>query len=161
MDGHDAADRDWGRRGLSRHAVAVARSVVEALLSDEDPARGLVPPRAELVSRVVDEFDLLLGAGSPDIHRGFWLILFLVEWLPLFVIGAFSRTTRLPLARRVAYFEALEHTRIGLFAALVVGLKIPLSMIAYEVDPELRLSGFDRPTISSRRTLPIVRKAAS
>jgi len=125
--------------------------MAEALLSDEDERGLLVAPLRELIDRVVDEFDLLVGAGSSDLGRGFRALAWLIEWLPIFMIGAFSRASRLPLARRVLYLESIEHTKIALLATLFVAFKLPITMIAFEVGPELRLTGFDRETISTPR----------
>lgn len=153
----DVSDRDWGRRALSASSRAVVRALVDALFSDEDDDSGLSPARPDLAERVVDEFDLFIGAGSTDLRRGFVLLLLAIEWLPFFAIGAFSRASRLPLARRLAYLQALEHSKLGLFTMLFVGLKLPLTMLAFETGPELRATGFDRPSLGSRRGLHILR----
>lgn len=154
----DASDRDWGRRAFSPSARVVLRALIDALFSDEHPDSGLIPARPELAERTLDEFDLFIGAASTDLRRGFGLLVFAIEWLPLFVIGAFSRASRLPLARRLAYLEALERSRIGLVTMLFVGLKLPLTIIAYETGPELRLTGFDRPSLGSRRNLRLLQR---
>lgn len=156
MQTSDVSLRDWGRRAFSPFAQTVLRSVIDALFSDEDPDAGLRPARPELAERVLEEFDLFIGAGSVDLRRGFSLLVIAIEWLPLFMIGAFSRASRLPLARRIAYLQALEHARWGLLTMLFVGVKLPLTMIAYETGPELRSTGFDRPSLASRRTLRIL-----
>ena len=142
--------RDWGRRALSPARRRTIAAVAEALFCTENE-RGLVPAPRELTERITDEFDLLIGAGSPDLRRGFRLFGWLVEWLPLFFLGVLSRASRLPLDRRLAYLERLEHARWGLFAALLVSFKIPLTFIAFEQEPELRVTGFDRETISTSR----------
>lgn len=153
----DVSDRDWGRRAFSPASCVVVRALVEALFSDEDPDHGLAPARPELAERVVDEFDLFVGAGSTYLRRGFVLLVFAIEWLPFFAIGAFSRASRLPLARRMAYLQALEHSKIGLLTMLFVGLKLPLTMLAFETGQELRMTGFDRPSLGSRRALHVLR----
>jgi hypothetical protein len=51
--------------------------------------------------------------------------------------------------------HGLEHAKLALVATLFVAFKLPLTMIAYELEPELALTGFDRPTIS---TVRLVRK---
>jgi hypothetical protein len=72
------------------------------------------------------------------------------------MVGEFSRASRLPLARRLAYLHRLEHARFALIATLFVAFKLPLTMIAFELSPELALTGFDRPTISTpRRSLKV------
>lgn len=157
MQPSDPSDRDWNRRAFSASGRVTIHALVEALFSDEDPDTGLRPARPELAERVVDEFDVMIGAGSIDLRRGFSFLVLAIEWLPLFVIGAFSRASRLPLARRLAYLQALEHSRIGLITMLFVGLKLPLTMLAFETGPELRLTGFDRPSLGSRRSLPMAK----
>ena len=161
MPTSDLSDRDWGRRAFSPFAKTVITAVIEAFFSDEDPDRGLQPPRDDFVQRVIDEFDLYIGACSPDLRRGFGLLCFAIEFLPFFVIGAFSRASRLPLGRRIAYLQALEHDERGLFTVLFVGFKLPLTMIAYEVGPELRATGFDRPSLGARRQLPMLKPEVS
>jgi len=148
-------DRDWGRRALSPKRRKSIGALAEAILSTEDE-EGLKPAAPEVVERAVDELDLLVGAGSSDLHRGFRLLAWIIEWIPLFVIGAFSRASRLPLTRRLAYLEAVDRSRLPLLPTLLVVFKLPLTMITLEIDPELRLTGLDRATIATRRTLPVV-----
>ena len=81
------------------------------------------------------------------------MIAWLIDWLPLFFIGTFSRASRLPLAKRLRYLERLEHARIGLLAALLVAFKIPLTIIAFEQAPELGVTGFDRESLAHRRVV--------
>jgi hypothetical protein len=147
---HDASTRDWGRRAFSPKRRRSIAAIAEALFSDEDE-RGIVPAPRELVDRVADEFDLLIGAGSADLGRGFRILAWLIEWLPIVVMGVLSRASRLPLARRLAYLQRLEQAKIALLATLLIAFKLPLTMLAFELDPELRLTGFDRPTMSARR----------
>ena len=52
--------------------------------------------------------------------------------LPLFVIGALSRMSRLSLDERVRFLEALESSRVGLVAMLFVAIKVPMSIPALE-----------------------------
>src|SRR5450432_3825219 len=106
--GGGPGNRDWGRRAFSPKRRRSIAAMAEALLSDEDERGLLVAPLRELIDRVVDEFDLLVGAGSSDLCRGFRALAWLIEWLPIFMIGAFSRASRLPLARRVLYLESIE-----------------------------------------------------
>jgi hypothetical protein len=141
---------DWGRRAFSPKTKRVLAAIVEAMFSDEDEV-GLRPAPAALTERVVDEFDLLIGAGSGDLGRGFRILSFIVEWIPIFIIGVFSRASRLPLGRRVSYLHKLEHAKIALVATLLVAFKLPLTMLVYEQQPDLRATGFDRETVSTRR----------
>ena len=125
--------------------------MAEALLSDEDARGRVVAASSELCDRAVIGLDRAVGAASPDIRRGFSVLTWLMQWLPLLVIGVASRMSRLPIARRVAYLEALEESRIGLLAMLLVAFKVPLCIPAFEEGDELRLSGYERPTAKSRR----------
>jgi hypothetical protein len=160
IEAPSAKNRDWGRRAFGPARKRTIASVVEALFSNESES-GLVPAPAELTARVADEFDLLVGAGSSDLRRGFSLLAFLMEWLPLFMLGELSRASRLPLARRLAYLHRLEHARFALVATLFVAFKLPLTMIAFELAPELALTGFDRATISTpRRALKMASEGA-
>jgi hypothetical protein len=143
-------NRDWGRRAFGPARKRSIAALAEALFSSETP-EGLAPAPAALAERVADEFDLLVGAGSSDLRRGFRLLAFLVEWLPIFVLGEASRASRLSLARRLAYLHRLEHAKIALVATLFVAFKLPLTMIAFEVGDELGSTGFDRATISTVR----------
>jgi hypothetical protein len=152
-------DRDWGRRALGPARRKSIGALAEVIFSSEDE-EGLQPAAPELVERTVDELDLLIGAGSGDLHRGFRLLAWLIEWLPLIVIGAFSRASRLPLARRLAYLEALDRSRLPLLPTLLVAFKLPLTMLAFELDPELAMTGYDRATLSTRRVLPMTRSEA-
>jgi hypothetical protein len=156
VPGERSKNRDWGRRAFSPARRRSIAALAEAMFSDENET-GLVPAPAVLAERVADEFDLLVGAGSGDLRRGFGLLAFIVEWLPLFLMGELSRASRLSLARRLTYLHRLEHAKIGLLATLFVAFKLPLTMIAFELAPELGLTGFDRTTISTPR---LVRKLA-
>jgi len=143
-------NRDWGRRAFTPERRRSIAALAEAMFSDENES-GLVPASPELAERVADEFDLLIGAGSVDLRRGFWLVTFLIEWLPVLVIGVFSRASRLSLAGRLHYLQSLEHAKIALIATLFVAVKLPLTMVAFELDPELGSTGFDRATIATAR----------
>jgi hypothetical protein len=151
---HSSGHRlDWGREGLSPFARRVALAVIEAIMSDEDDEGRLVPGRPEMCARAVDTLADTVGRGSADLRRGFAVLCVFMEWLPLAVIGAPSRMTRLPLARRVAYLEALEASRIGWLAMLLIAFKVPMCIPAFEEGEELRDTGFDRPSTVARRRL--------
>jgi hypothetical protein len=144
--------REVARRAFSAKRRRAIAGIVEAFLADEGE-QGLIAPRAELVHRVTDELDLWIGAGSPDLGRGYRVLSWLIEWLPLLIVGTLTRSSRLPLARRLGYLVRLERARFPLLSALVVGFKVPITMLAFELDPELRRTGFDRATVSTPRTL--------
>lgn len=142
-----------GRRGLSRRAERVAWAAMEAMLADEDAAGNLVPGSAAACERGVMWLTLATGQASGDVRRGFGLLTFCLQWLPLFVIGAPRRMTSLSLAERIRYLEALETHRIGLLAMLMLAFKVPMGIAAFEEGEELRSTGFDRADTTSRRRL--------
>ncbi|MEJ7731883.1 MAG: hypothetical protein WKG00_22065 [Polyangiaceae bacterium] len=151
---------DWKRLGLSAGARATVRATTEALLCDEDARGRLQPPRDGLVNDVVDEFDHSVGRGSIDLRRGYRVLAFVLEWLPIFVIRKPARMSRMSLDDRVAYLEGLESSRVGLLVMLYVAFKVPLCIPAFEEGEELALTGFDREHTTSRRRLPTVAAAA-
>jgi hypothetical protein len=147
---------DWRRRGLSASAERVAYAVLEAIMSDEDDDGRLVPGAPEMCARAVGVLGDTVGRGSSDLRRGFGVLAFLMEWLPLVVIGKPSRATSLPLAERVRYLEALESSKVGWFSMLFVAFKVPMCIPAFEEGEELASTGFDRPDTVARRSLPMV-----
>lgn len=146
----------WERagRGLSPWARRVAWAAAEAMLCDEDERGELAPPGAEVCERAVAALDLSLGQSSPETRRGFTLLALCLELLPPFVVGAFGRMSRLSLGRRLAYLEALESSRSGLLAMLLLAFKVPMCIAAFEEGAELALTGFDRESTAARRRLP-------
>jgi hypothetical protein len=159
----DDVDRlDWDVRGMKPWSRAIALAAAEAILCDADDAGDLVPARAGFPERGVDALDHSLGRASLDVRRGFMALSLALEWLPLFVVGRASRMSRLPLADRLAYLEALESSRVGLLSMLLVAFKVPICIPAFEDPPELFETGFDRPdTTARRKRLPIGRGGAS
>lgn len=152
--GRDGVPRhrlDWRRRGLSASTERVAIAVLEALMSDEDDAGRLVPADPEMCQRAVGVLGDTVGRGSSDLRRGFGVLAFLMEWLPLFVIRVPSRASNLPLDKRVAYLEALESSRLGWLSMLFVAFKVPLCIPAFEEGAELAATGYDRPDTVTRR----------
>jgi hypothetical protein len=158
----EADDRlDWRGHGLSARARHVARAAAEALLADEDGAGHLVACPEKTLDRAVEALDRAVFRGSADVRRGFGVLSFALEWLPIFVIGAPSRMSQLSLGRRVHYLEALESSRIGLLAMLMVAFKVPLCIPAFEEPEELARTGFDRPSTTARRALPVLARDAA
>lgn len=141
---------------LSKGQRRVAYAVVEAIMSDEDEQGALVPGRPEVCEKAVAWLDDAIGRSSADLRRGFGVLIFVMDWLPFFVIFASSRASRLPLARRLAYIEALESSRIGLLCMLVTAFKVPMCLPSFEEAEELTTTGFDRATTATRRELPAV-----
>jgi hypothetical protein len=163
---HDGGDvntkdrLDWPTHGLSPRAQHVVRAYAEAMFADEDERGEITPARPEVCQRAVSWLDHSVGRASSDLRRGFAVLTLLLEFLPLFVIGAFSRMSRLPIARRVMYLEALEKSELGLFSMLLVAFKVPTSIAVFEEGEELRSTGYDRPNITARRRLPVASGAA-
>jgi hypothetical protein len=147
----DSDPLDWPVRGLSERSRRVAFAAAQAILCDHDGRGALVPAGDALCRRAVAAFDLTVGRASPEVRRAFGALTLFLDLLPLFVVGSFARMSRLPLARRLAYFEALEQSSVGLLSMLFVAFKVPLCMPAFEEPPELHETGFDRPTTIARR----------
>lgn len=147
---------DWGRRALPAFCRPIARAVAEALLADEDERGTLVAPSDAALDHCVDTLDTWLGHASPELAKGFVALSLAMEALPLAVIGKPARCTRLALADRVHYLEALEGHRSGLFAMLAVAFKVPLCVPIFEQADGLAETGFDRPTLAHRRKLDVV-----
>jgi hypothetical protein len=151
----DPSRLDWGRSGFSARARRVAFAFTEALLSDEDENGELIPARPEVCELAVGGLDQAVGNGSADLRRGFAVLAVAMEWLPLLLLFTPTRMSRLPLARRVAYLEALEASSIGWLSMLFIAFKVPLCIPAFEEPGELAATGFDRPGTASRRALPL------
>ncbi len=140
-----------GPFGLSPSSRRVVRAFCEALLCDADAHGRLMSPSSELVEDVVLRFDKQLGAGSGDLRRGINLLCGLMERMPLVIIGSPSKMTELTLSERVAFLETMENARVGLVATMLVALKVPLTMHAYERTDMLKLTGFNRSSLKEPR----------
>lgn len=153
--GEVGVDRlDWPVRGLSARSRRVVFAYAEAMYADEDERGVIVPASPAICERATAWLDHSVGRASGDLRRGFAVLTLLLEILPLFVIGAFSRMSRLPIAKRVGYLEALEQSQIGLLAMLLVAFKVPTSVAVFEEGEELASTGFDWPSTTARRRLP-------
>ncbi len=152
---------DWGRSGLPAFCRPIARAVAEALLADDDGHGGLVPPSDATLDHCVATLDRWLGHASPELSKGFVVLSLAMEALPLAIVKKPTRCTRLSLADRVHYLEALEGHRSGLFAMLAVAFKVPLCVPIFEEGDGLVETGFDRPTLAHRRRLEVVAGEAS
>ena len=143
--------------GLPRWGRRIAFALAEAMLADEDDVGAIVAAPPALAERATEWLDRSVGRGSTTLRFGFAALCFVVELLPLAMIGAPSRMSRLPIARRVAYLEALEASRVGLFTMIAVAFKVPLVLAAFEAPEELAAIGYDRGDIFAKR-LPIGRR---
>jgi len=139
------------RRGLDHASRFIVRAFCEALLSDENERGRVIAPAADLVDRVVENYDLLIGAGSVTLRAGIKGLVRVLNRLPAVVLGERVPMTELTLPERIVFLGALEDSRIGLMATAVIALKIPLSMIAYEQPEGLAWMRFERPSIQSPR----------
>ena len=152
-----ASAPDWGRRGLSAAERRLALSIAEALLSSDE--EGEPSASAEMCARSVDGLDRMLGACSAPIREGLCALLRLVEWLPPLVVRRVRRASHLSLTDRIHYLEALETSRLPFLPMVLVAVKVPLTLNAYEEGEALRATGYDRPSTSARRgPVPIARR---
>lgn len=141
----------WGRRGLDASSRAIARAALEAILCDERDGE-IVAPSPEWVDRVVDDYDLSVGNAGTQVRLGLRALWRALEWLPL---GKVGRMSALPLRERVAFLDGIEHHRIAAVTMIFIALKVPSTLSAFEEGEPLRETGFDRPTTSARRRLPL------
>lgn len=146
---------DYPRDGLWNISRTAAYAAAEALLADEDENGRAVPGAQIACERAVQSFGHSVGRTGTDLRRGLNLVFVLVELLPLFLVGIPSRMSRLPIEKRIHYLETLEGSSIGLLSMLFIAVKVPLCMPAFEEGEELALTGFDRPSTVSRRSLPM------
>lgn len=144
-----------GRRELSDATWLVIDGLLEALVSDRPEGGALVGASAAMRRRVVPEFDDWVRHGSQMLRLALPALLWLIELMPLFVVGRFSRMSRLPLDARLHYLESLEAHPIGLFATAFMGVRTPILLLVWEEGDELRETGFDRETVSTPRKLPL------
>jgi hypothetical protein len=142
---------DWRRSGLTDLGRRVCRAFVEAALSDEDERGNLVPPRADVIDRVLHKMDLWIGTGSAQLRFGFAGLALAMESLPIAILRSPRRMSSLSLRDRLRYLEKLEESETGLLSMLLVAFKVPLMTAAYEEGELLAETGFDRPSLTSLR----------
>jgi hypothetical protein len=136
---------------LPGFAETALRAACEAVMCDEDDQGELLPPGVEVLDRSMAWVKGALAATTSGLPRAFTLLVLALELLPVFVIGRFSRMSRLPIAERIAYLEALETHRVGWLSLLFTAIKVPITIPCFEFGDELRETGYDRPSLSSRR----------
>jgi hypothetical protein len=142
----------WGRRGLDAGTRRIARSALEAILCDEQNGQ-IVAPAPDWVDRVLDDYDLSVGNAGPQVRLGLRALWRALEWLPLG--SKIGRMSALSLPDRVAFLDGVEHHRFAAVTMIFIALKVPSTLSAFEEGEPLRETGFDRPTTSSRRRLPV------
>jgi len=135
----------------------VAYAALEAFLTELDGRGRYVAPQPELCRRVLDEYGLLIGAGSPMMRIAIHGMYRTLEWLPLLVARLPRRFSRLTLHQRVQVLETLENSETGLLAMMLVAIKVPLLLGAYEKGEALRSTGYDRSSTTSRRKPEVAR----
>ncbi len=142
---------DWGRRGLSRASWQIARAACQTFLTDRDERGRLVAPSDAECRAIVDAYDLGVGGASRTLRAPLQVMFQALEWLPAAVLRRPGRFSRMPLGERIAYLEALENSRTGMLSMLLLAIKVPMLIHAFEHGEALRQTGFDRPSIASRR----------
>ncbi len=152
---------DYARDGFWSLSRTAAYAAAEAFLSDEDESGALKKGPAPACARAVKALGHSVGRTGTELRRGYNLLFVVLEFLPLFLIGVPRRMSRLPLKQRIDYFEALEASSIGLLSMLLIAVKVPLCMPAFEEGEELALTGFDRPSTVSRRSLTVISPVTS
>jgi hypothetical protein len=152
-----ASDRDWQRPGLSPVQQQIVRAFAEALLAEDslDPdvseARS---PDPILLDRIAHEMDVWIGSGSQALTRGFGVLLWGIELMPVLIVGRACRMSKLSISERIHYLESLEQSSVGLIATMFMGVKIPVTALAFELGEELADTGFDRSSLTSLRVFP-------
>jgi len=122
----------------------VAYAAAEAILAEQDGDGRIVPPDRAQCELVVDSFSHTMGGVSGTMRLGMNGLLGLIELLPVVVVGRPRRMSKLALGDRIAFLQALEDSRSGLLPMLLMGVKVPMSLYAYEQGEPLRKTGFDR-----------------
>ena len=146
---------EWERPGLSAAGRRVAFAAIEAMLCDRNSEGRLVPPAAEWIEGLVHTYDRSIGNSSIQVRLAVRLLVLVLEWLPFLATKNKARMSRLALAPRVDYLEALEGHRFAPLTMLLVATKVPMLIAAFESGDALRITGSDRPTTFSRRRLPV------
>lgn len=145
--------KPWGRHGLDPGARRIAASALEAILSDRRDGV-LIAADAAWVERVLEDYDLSVGIAGRQVRIGLSALWRVLEWLPL-SMGKLRPMSRLSLADRVAFLDAIEHHRVAAVTMIFIALKVPSTMSAFERGDPLRSTGFDRETAGARRRLPM------
>jgi hypothetical protein len=121
--------RDWTRRTFGPGARVVLRSFGEAFFVDpQTPDAG----SGERLDWLVADVDDFVSHATTQLRTLFRIALVVLEIAPLFVIGRWSRASRLPLAERAAYLGRLERSKVAQLAALVVLWKTLLTIVWFE-----------------------------
>lgn len=92
---------------------------------------------------LIEDLGDFAGRAGPKTRTFFLLTLMLVEFLPLF-FGFFGRMSRLPIEKRLAYLEKLDHSAI---AAVIALPKALLGLIYYEHPEALLETGYDHQSL--------------
>lgn len=135
------ATRDWERTTYGAYEKRVLRAMAEAFFTDPDePAdRGA---RARF-GWLVDDVDDFISQASPTLRWGTRVAVWLVDWLPLFFIGRFSRCENLPLDERERYLATVEESPLPRVAVLVVMFKTLMTILYFEHPEAAPVLGYD------------------
>jgi hypothetical protein len=121
--------RDFRVHAFGPITRPLVRSLAEALFHDEARPPGEAAERYEWVTEQADDF---AGHASAQLAMSLRLAAIAVEWLPLIVVGRFTRASSMSAEARSAYVSALERHPISWFALLVVAWKTLLTIVWFE-----------------------------
>ena len=136
---------------LSAREQEIAEAVCEALLSDRDDVGGYLPPTASTVTDATVQLDRFLTATTTRTRLAFRGILHVIQVSPTALLHTTQRFTALTLRERIDALTRAEHSQTGWLAIALMGLKVPLTMAAYEQGNNLALTGFERHEITTPR----------
>ena len=133
--------RDWERTTFGPFARRVIVGLCGAFFTDPDapPDEGAAA-RFEWVSKDADAY---VSNASGQMRFGFWMMLFVLEMLPLFVVGRWSRCSSLPLDVRVRYLDKLDRGPAVFLALFVTAWKTLLTILYFEHPEAAPKLGYD------------------
>jgi len=133
-------ERDFRRSAFGPTTRPIVRAVAEALFTDPERPESMSSERLDWVVAEADDF---AGHASKQLGTGLLLALLLLEWLPLLVVGRFSRASSLSVGDRIGYIAKLEGHAIPIFALLVVAWKTMLTFVWFEHPENASALGYD------------------
>jgi len=133
--------RDWERTTFGPFARRTIIGLAEALFTDPDePADRGAKARFEWLA---GDADAMISNASGPMRLAMWMMLFVLEVLPLFVVARFARCSSLPLDHRVRYLERLERGRVVFLALFVTVWKTLLTILYFEHPEAAPKLGYD------------------
>jgi hypothetical protein len=136
-----ATTRDWERTTFGPFARRVIVGLTEAFFTDPD-----APPDERAQARyewVANDADGYVSNASGQMRFGFWFMLFVLEVLPLVVVGRFARCSSLPVPMRVRYLDRLDRSRVVVLALFVTAWKTLLTILYFEHPETASMLGYD------------------